>query len=105
MGKIKSSRFLFAAAIGMLVVVALMSFGERARQGHYHFDGGRSWDFAPNASLDAGHAQLHVAIQPRAAVTVDRGEATLCFILPIKAVVPQSTILRGGLRLRPPPQA
>lgn len=88
----------------MLVVVALMSFGERARHGHYHFDGGRGWDFAPNASLDAGHAQLHVAILPRATVTLERCETTLCFILPIKVVAQKSAILRGAFRLRPPPQ-
>ncbi|HEV2418793.1 MAG TPA: hypothetical protein VGX94_13410 [Terriglobia bacterium] len=105
MRSIKSRRFLFAGAIGILVVVALMSFGERARHGHYHFDGGRGWDSPPSASLDAGHAQLHFVIRPHATIVLDRGETTECLILPIEVPTPQAATLRGWFRLRPPPQA
>lgn len=90
----------------MLIVVALMSFGERARQGHYHFDGGRSWDFAPNASLDAGHAQLHFAIRPREVIVPDRVDTALTpHILPLEIPLPHLTLIRGWWRLRPPPEA
>ncbi|MGH9344719.1 MAG: hypothetical protein ACRD19_13280, partial [Terriglobia bacterium] len=61
MSWIKSRRFLFVGALALFVVVGLMSFGECARQGHYHLDGGHGWDLPANASVDAGHTYLHFA--------------------------------------------
>lgn len=90
----------------MLIIVVLMSFGERARHGHYHFDGGRGWDFAPNASLDAGHAQLHFVIRPREVAAPERIETAVALhVSPLESSLPRLTLIRGWWHLRPPPQA
>lgn len=105
MSWIKSRRFLYVGAFALFVVVGLMSFGECARHGHYHLDGGRGWDLPANASLDAGHTYLSAAVCPLAAVRLGCDiTAVHGLVLPFEAPAREFSTLRVWFRLRPPPQ-
>jgi hypothetical protein len=104
--KFRSSPLLFAGAATLLLMVGLMSFGERARQFHYHIDGGRGWDLPPSLSFDTGHAQVHIVVEPATSVMFEHHEVLVSIlVLRLKAPVPKSASLGTWYRLRPPPQA
>lgn len=102
----KSRRLLFVGASTLLVIVGLLAFGEQARHGHYHLDGGRGWDLPPATSLDAGHFHVQHAINPKIILLFNQNEgAPVAFVLPLETPLFKRTTPLIWFRLRPPPQA
>ncbi len=90
----------------MLVIVALLSFGEMARRGHYHLDHGRGWDLPAPVSLDWAYPQLASARIPPVVIDVVQRLRAKEHL----AVLPQArpSALEAPwvwLGLRPPPEA
>lgn len=84
----------------------MLAFGEQARHGHYHLDGGRGWDLPPATSLDTGHAQLYHPIAPRMVVLFDQREAApVAFLEAVELPLPKPATPLIWFDLRSPPAA
>jgi hypothetical protein len=102
--KIKSKKAVLFGTSGLLVVVCLLAFGEKARSGHYHLDGGRGWDLPAATALDAGHVQLTSPVSPAVFIWVDRNvTATPAPVTFSSIPFPKSFISLIWFRLRAPP--
>ncbi|MGH9326042.1 MAG: hypothetical protein ACRD2B_05060 [Terriglobia bacterium] len=97
---------LVVTASALLVIVGLLAFGEQARRGHYHLDGGRGWDLPPATSLDAGHIQLYHPVSPRPVISFDLNEPLpAAFLETIELPIPKLATPHIWFGLRSPPAA
>jgi hypothetical protein len=102
----KSNRLVGVGAYALVVIVALISFGEMVRRGDLHLDHGRGFDLPAPVSLDSAHPQLSTARLPRIATNVVQHAVSIerFAVLPkVHPVIVDAAWLWLGLR--PPPQA
>ncbi|MGH9357278.1 MAG: hypothetical protein ACRD10_14220 [Terriglobia bacterium] len=93
------------AVAGLLVVVGLLAFGEQARHGRYHLDGGRGWDLPAPTSIDVGHVQFHPIIRPNISVVIDHNASPVADrVLPAEISSLQVVKSTIGVKRRPPPE-
>lgn len=96
--------YFIITASTLLVVVCLLAFGEQARHGRYHLDGGRGWDLPAASAFDAGHIQLSRPVAPqlvtlKAADEVPRSHTVIATKIPL----PKSPLMAVWFGLRSPP--
>jgi hypothetical protein len=104
--ELRSSRLITVGSTGLLIViVGLLAFGEMARRGRYHLDGGRGWDLPAPVSVDTGHSQLPSVRLPHVVVEVVQHLFVAESLVPL-IVSPFSNQDTAWvwLGLRPPPQ-
>lgn len=88
----------------LLVIVCLLSFGEQARHGRYHLDGGRGWDLPPATSLDISHIQLYHPISPQPVISFALNEAApAAFLDTAELPLPKTATPDTWFGLRSPP--
>lgn len=90
----------------MFMIVGLLAFGEMARRGHYHLDGGRGWDLPQASSLDMSHVRVPPAPVILAAIRVLQhlySPEQRIILSDVPSVNPDTPGMWFGLRA--PPQA
>jgi len=102
----KQSRIVFFAGVAaLLVIVGLLAFGEEARQGRYHLDGGRGWDLPTASSIDVSPVHFYPAIRPKISIVVDRNTiSTADRVLPSEVHIPRFVTSTIAVKRRPPPE-
>ncbi|MGH9375582.1 MAG: hypothetical protein ACRD1J_05395 [Terriglobia bacterium] len=105
MSRNKSRTLFFASVAALLVVVGLLAFGEEARHGRYHLDGGRGWDLPAPTSVDFAHVQFHPVIRPKVTTVVGRNiQPTTERALPTEVSSLQLATSTISVKRRPPPE-